>query len=241
MDSGVTENQTQIAARTNAVRARIALAAHRGNRLANEITLVAVSKTHPAETVAAAVTAGLQHFGENRAEDAGPKAAQVARLLPDAAVTWHMVGHVQGRKAVDVLRWASLVHSIDSLKLAEKFNRLCEAGGRRLAVLLEVNVSGEAAKYGIAPSDLPAAVDAVAALPNLDLRGLMTMAPLSEDPELARPTFAGLRELLHDQARRRPDLTLDQLSMGMTDDFEVAVEEGATIVRIGRAIFGDHS
>jgi hypothetical protein len=239
MDTGRAETQAQIAARLGAVRARIALAARRCNRLADGVTLVAVSKTQPAETVAAGAAAGLKHFGENRAEEAAPKAAEVARLLPDAAVTWHMVGHVQGRKASAVLPWAALVHSVDSLKLAEKFDRLCEAGGQRLALLLEVNVSGEAAKYGIAPSDLPAAVDAVAALPNLDLRGLMTVAPLSGDPERARPIFAGLRELLLAQARRRPDLTLDQLSMGMTDDFEVAIEEGATIVRIGRAIFGD--
>ena len=239
MDTGGAELQAQIAARLTTVHDRIAVAARRVNRLADEITLVAVSKTHPAETVVAAAAAGLQHFGENRAEEAGPKAAEVARLLPETAVTWHMVGHVQSRKAVDVLPWAALVHSVDTLKLAEKFNRLSAAGGRRLAVLLEVNVSGEAAKYGIAASDLSAAVDAVAALPNLDLRGLMTMAPLSEDPEQARPIFAGLRELLLAQARRRPDLTLDQLSMGMTDDFEVAIEEGATIVRIGRAIFGD--
>jgi pyridoxal phosphate enzyme (YggS family) len=223
------------------VQERIAVAEHRAGRR-GQVTLVAVSKTHGADTVAAAYRAGLSLFGENRVEEAGPKAAAVAELLsleqiPGPAPRWHMVGHLQSRKAADVLPWASLVHSVDTVRLAGRLSRAMPVG-QYLPILLEVNVSGEESKAGFATGDLPSAVEDIAALPGLRLEGLMTMAPIVEDPELARPVFCGLRRLRDQLAEQYPGLPWTHLSMGMTDDFGVAIEEGATLVRIGRAIFG---
>lgn len=226
-----------------AVQARIAAAAARAGRDPAEVTLVAVSKTHTAAEVVAAYAAGLRVFGENRVEEAAPKAQAVAALLggPQGAddIAWHMIGHLQTRKAEEVLPWASAVHSVDSVKLAARLSRFAAGAGREVAILLEVNVSGEASKYGFIPAALPAAVEAIAALPGLRLQGLMTMAPIVPDPADARPVFAGLRRLRDDLIRRFPAVDWRHLSMGMTDDFEVAIAEGATIVRIGRAIFGE--
>jgi len=158
---------------------------------------------------------------------------------PSPIVAWHMIGHLQSRKVEDVLPWASTVQSVDSVKLAARLSRFAAAAGREIAILLEVNVAAEASKYGFVPAEAPAAVEAIAALPGLRLQGLMTMAPIVADPEAARPVFAGLRCLRDDLARRFPAVDWRHLSMGMTDDFEVAIEEGATMVRIGRAIFGE--
>ena len=232
--------------RIAAVQERIAAAARRAGRDPAEVTLVAVSKTHSPEEVAAAYAAGLRVFGENRVEEAAPKVAAVAALLdrpssvvigPSSIVEWHMIGHLQSRKAEDVLPWASMVHSVDSVKLAQRLSRFATA--EKLPILLEINVSGEASKYGFQPEELPAAVETIAALPGLALQGLMTMAPIAADPEEVRPVFAALRALRDELARRYPNLDWRHLSMGMTDDFEVAIEEGATIVRVGRAIFGE--
>ncbi|MGQ9489536.1 MAG: YggS family pyridoxal phosphate-dependent enzyme [Anaerolineae bacterium] len=226
--------------RIGRVQERIVAAACRAGRAPDEVTLVAVSKMQPAETVVAAYRAGLRLFGENRVEEAGPKAITVARLLaPDSPPVWHMIGHLQSRKAADVLPWASVVHSVDSVKLAQRLSRFCAGAGRELAILLEVNVSGEASKYGFAPTAVVEAVQAIAGLPGLRIQGLMTMAPVVPDPELARPVFRALRLLREELAQRFPALDWRHLSMGMTDDFEVAIEEGATLVRIGRAIFGE--
>jgi hypothetical protein len=228
--------------RIESVRARIAAAAKRAGRDPTEVTLVAVSKTQSAESVAAAYAAGLHQFGENRVEEAGPKAQAVTRLLaPAPPPDWHMVGHLQSRKAEDVVPWAAMVHSVDSVKLAQRLNRFCIAAGKELPILLEVNISGEASKYGLAEEELPAVVAQFVGppgLPGLRLEGLMTMAPIVSDPELVRPIFAGLRAVRDELAQRYPALGWRHLSMGMTDDFEVAIEEGATMVRIGRAIFG---
>jgi pyridoxal phosphate enzyme (YggS family) len=228
-----------LAQRIAVVQNRIEAAARRTGRDPSEIMLVAVSKTHGPEAVTAAYAAGLRVFGENRVEEAGPKAAAVAVLVtPDPPPAWHMVGHVQSRKAGDVLPWASLVHSVDSVKLASHLSRFCMAAGRELPILLEVNVSGEASKYGFTPAQLSEAIAAITALPALCIEGLMTMAPIVPDPEQVRPIFAALRCLRDDLARQFPAVGWRHLSMGMTDDFEVAIEEGATMVRIGRAIFG---
>jgi pyridoxal phosphate enzyme (YggS family) len=224
--------------RIAAVQARIAAAARRAGRDPAEVTLVAVTKTQPASVVIAAYRAGLRIFGENRVEEAGPKAAEVAGLLtPDPPPAWHIIGHVQSRKAADVLPWASMIHSVDSEKLARRLSRFCAEAGVTLSILLELNVAAEASKYGLAPADAGRAVEAIAALPGLCIVGLMTMAPIAADPEETRPVFAGLRRLRDDLSRRFPEVDWRHLSMGMTDDFEVAVEEGATLVRIGRAIF----
>ena len=234
---GTTRELTQNIAK---VQKRIAAAAARARRSPGEITLVAVSKTHDAETVAAAYATGLRIFGENRVEEAGPKARAVAELLaPASPPTWHMIGHVQSRKARDVMPWATMIQSVDSLRLARRLDRFAGEFGGNLPILLEVNVSGEDSKHGFNPRELPAAVEALAALPQLQIQGLMTMAPIVPDPELVRPVFAALRALRDGLAHQNPTMDWRHLSMGMTDDFEVAIEEGATLVRVGRAIFGE--
>jgi pyridoxal phosphate enzyme (YggS family) len=235
-----TISRRELEDRIEAVSGRIAVAAMRAGRDPAEITLVAVSKTRPPEAVVAACHAGVRLFGENRVEEASAKAQAVARLMaPSAPPIWHMVGHVQSRKAVEVLPWAAMVHSVDTAKLAQRLSRFSMEVGKELVILLEVNVSGEASKFGLPPSALPATIEAVASLPGLRLEGLMTMAPIAADPESVRPVFAALRDLKDEMARRYPELEWMHLSMGMTDDFEVAIEEGATLVRIGRAIFGE--
>jgi len=228
----------ELQSRIAAVQERTAAAARRAGRDPAEVTLVAVSKMHSPEEVAAAYAAGLRVFGENRVEEAVPKTGEVARLVaPAEPPDWHLIGHLQSRKAEDVLPWASMVHSVDSVKLAQRLSRFVTA--EKLPILLEVNVSGEASKYGFRPEELPAAVETIAALPGLALQGLMTMAPIAADPEDVRPIFAALRALRDELRRSYPTLDWRHLSMGMTDDFEVAIEEGATIVRVGRAIFGE--
>ncbi len=218
---------------------RIAAAESQAGR-SGQVALIAVSKTQPAETVAAAARLGLARFGENRVEEAGPKAEALAALALEGRMPleWHMVGHLQSRKAEDVFPWASLVHSVDSIKLAGRLSRATRAGVT-LPILLQVNVSGETSKEGFAPEQVPEAVRIIAALPGLRIDGLMTMAPIAADPEDVRPVFRALRGLRDDLARQYPLLSWRHLSMGMTDDFEVAIEEGATLVRIGRAIFGE--
>lgn len=223
-----------IAERVAAVRARIAQAAARAGRNPASVTLVAVSKTAPAHRVYAAYLTGIRDFGENRVDEALAKQDE----LPSDSV-WHMIGHIQSRKARDVVGRFALVHSLDSLGLAETLQRRAEVANARASVLLEVNVAGEESKYGFALADVAAAVGSVGRLDRLDVRGLMTMAPIVADPEAARPVFRTLRELRDRLRAEYPALDLDELSMGMTDDFEVAIEEGATLVRVGRAIFGE--
>lgn len=231
------------------VRETIAAACARAGRDPAEVTLVAVSKTHPVESVLAAIEAGVQHFGENRVEEAVSKIPAVTQRITQP-VNWHMIGHVQSRKARDVLPLFNMVHSVDSLKLAEKFSVLALGSGRRLDVLLEVNVSGEASKYGFEASqwDQPGTVrdelwqqiGRILDLPGIRLRGLMTMAPIVADAEQTRPVFASLAAL---RAALAADFAVElpELSMGMTDDYPVAIEGGATLVRVGRAIFGERS
>jgi pyridoxal phosphate enzyme (YggS family) len=222
------------------VRQRMAAAAARAGRQVDEVTLVAVSKTQPAEAVVAGIAEGLRHLGENRVEEGNPKMEAVRTLLPPASAPpeWHMIGHIQSRKAEDVVagRYA-LVHSVDSVKLARRLSRLCLEAGMVQDILLEINVSGEASKYGFTPDGLAAAVTEIVAQSGVRVRGLMTMAPIAADAEEARPIFAGLRNLRDAMAIHFPQVDWRHLSMGMTDDFEVAIEEGATIVRVGRAIF----
>jgi pyridoxal phosphate enzyme (YggS family) len=221
------------------VRLRIAAAAERSHRDAAGIRLIAVTKSQPLERIREAFDAGLREFGENYLEEAEPK----IRVL-DPAISWHMIGHVQSRKAKGVAELFPVIHSVDSAGLARRLSRFAAESGKTVQILLECNLSGEASKFGFAASD-PSAWEGliqewqpVLSLPGLAVSGLMTMAPYSDDPEKARPVFHRLREL-RDQARRRmPQSDWRELSMGMTDDFEPAVEEGATMVRIGRALFG---
>jgi hypothetical protein len=221
------------------VQARIAAAAARAGRNPSEITLVAVTKTHPVEALLAAYELGVRHFGENRVEEAAAKLPAFKQTVTDPAAVFHMIGHVQGRKAGDVAALFDRVHSVDSVKLAQRLSRFAV---NPLPILLEVNVSGEESKYGFDGArreELLSAIEVIVQIPQLRLDGLMTMAPIVPDPEQARPVFRALRELRDELSARYPALALPHLSMGMTDDFEVAIEEGATLVRIGRAIFGE--
>lgn len=230
------------------VQGRIAAACERSGRTPDTVTLVAVSKRKPAADVLAAAAAGVVHFGENRVEELSEKHAQVMSQVA-SRVVWHMIGHIQSRKTRHIPTLFDTVDAVDSMKLAEKLSAVVVAAERPpLPTLIEVNVSGEANKAGLAASgwQSDASVYAVVrhtvaqmtALPGLDVRGLMTMAPFVSDPELARPVFVALREL-RDALVVDLDCPLPELSMGMTNDFEVAIEEGATLVRIGRAIFGE--
>lgn len=243
-----------IESRVAAVRERIAAAARRAGRSEAEIRLVGVTKTHPAEAIAAALAAGVSEFGENRVQEAEAKIAALSHLRD--RITWHLIGHLQSNKAKRAAGLFDLIHSVDSLKIAEHLNRHVaarapEPGAAPCDVLLQVNVSGEESKEGFAlagweerPAVLEsfaAEVAAIVALPHLRVRGLMTIAPWGPSAELARPTFRSTRRLRDELARRFPHVDWEHLSMGMTDDFEVAVEEGATIVRVGRALFGERA
>ncbi len=230
-----------IAQRILAIRERIDLAARSAGRDPAEVRLLVVTKTHPPEMVRAVIAAGAQHLGENYAEEALAKQPALADL---PGVQWHMIGHVQSRKAEIVARHFDYLHALDSLKLAARLDRFAAAAGRVLPVLLECNVSGEASKFGYpawqeaAWESLLPEFDQIARLPHLALRGLMTMPPFVPDPELARPCFQRLNALRAFLRRQLPQAHWDELSMGMSADFEVAVQEGATWVRVGQAIMG---
>ena len=213
--------------------ARIAAAAQRSGREASDIQLVAISKYQPAQKVRAIMEEGLTLFGESRVQEAAPKIP----LLP-AKLHWHFFGHLQSNKIRKALPLFELFHSIDSLDLALAMDRIAGEMGRFPRVLLEVNVSGEASKHGFSPTALKASLDQLLRLQRLQVEGFMTMAPLTEDPETTRPYFAQLREL-RDEAARDFGIPLSSLSMGMSHDFEIAIEEGATLVRIGSALFGE--
>lgn len=220
------EMNRNIAANIASVRARITAAAERAGRPPGDITLVAVSKTHPAAAVAAAFDAGLRDFGENRVQEAASKIG--ALRAPCVTPRWHLVGHLQRNKVAVALDLFDILHSVDSERLAEAISAQAT---RPVRVLIEVNASGEASKYGVAPDEVSGFAERTGGLPNIELIGLMTVAPQVDDPEDVRSVFRTLRRL-------RDAVGLRELSMGMTDDFEVAVEEGSTLVRVGRAIFG---
>ncbi|NJM09158.1 YggS family pyridoxal phosphate-dependent enzyme [Candidatus Gracilibacteria bacterium] len=226
---------------------RIAAAARRSARNADEITLVAVTKTHAPAIIAEVYAAGVRHIGENRVQEAASKAAELASY----DLRWHLIGHLQRNKARRAIELFHCLHSIDNLRLAETLARLLTEHGRpALPVLLQLNISGEQSKEGFnLPGGLEnpafdtfcAEVAHILALPHLQLSGLMTVAPWSENPEQARPIFRNMRSVRDELARRFPQVSWHHLSMGMSDDFAVAIEEGATIVRIGRALFGERA
>jgi len=221
------------------IRERIAAAARRVGRDPEAISLMAVTKTFPPEVIRETHAAGLRQFGENRVQEFAGKAHALADLH-DAE--WHMIGHLQTNKAARAVELFAAVDSVDSLRLAEKLNAHAQAVGKRIRVLVEVSVGGEAAKSGLRPTspDLERVLRSAENLRYLEFRGLMTIPPFSDDPQQARPYFCKLREL-RDQfaARCWPAVELPELSMGMSNDFEVAIEEGSTCVRIGTAIFGE--
>lgn len=239
---------TDIESNLAEARKRIAEAAQRVNRNPDEITLVAVSKTFPVDAIMTAYEHGVRHFGENRAREGISKITAIRPYIPGPQPIWHMVGHIQSRKAQLVVENYDYVHSVDRLKIARRLSRYAEEAEQTLPVLLECNVSGEEAKHGFDLADWEHgaaklegflnAVEEILTKRGLSVQGLMTMPPFTEEAEAARPFFASLRSLLEVLRERFPNADWHHLSMGMTNDFEVAVEEGATMVRVGRAIFG---
>jgi hypothetical protein len=222
-----------------AVRERIASAARRAGRKPDEIALMAVTKTQPPERIREAYEAGLRIFGESRVQEF---AGKVDTLRDLKAAEWHMIGHLQTNKAAKTAELFRAVDSVDSLKLAEKLDAAARALGKKLDVLIEINVGGEAAKSGVAPDSLALEelLTAASRLEALAFRGLMTVPPFTDNPEGGRPYFRKLRQLRDViSARKLPGIAMDELSMGMSHDFEVAIEEGSTCVRVGTAIFGE--
>jgi hypothetical protein len=217
------------------VEERIIAACRRSGRAREDVRLVAVSKTHPAELIREAFEAGLRDFGENRVQEAKSKRPALAGL----GATWHLVGHLQSNKARVACELFHWVHSLDSLHLAEKLAQAAAPGGARLPVLIEVNLGEETSKAGVRAGEVAALAEQIAAMPALDLRGLMVIPPFRENLEEVRPYFRQLRALAREiEVRNLPNVSLRELSMGMSHDFEVAIEEGATMVRVGTAIFG---
>ncbi|MGE4299532.1 MAG: YggS family pyridoxal phosphate-dependent enzyme [Desulfovibrionaceae bacterium] len=222
-----------LCARRDALLEQVAAAAKRSGRRAADITLLAVSKYQPAQAVAALAACGQTHFSENYIQEALEKMEE----LHEYELNWHFTGHLQSNKARFAVGRFSLVHTVDSFKLAQALHKRASAQGMRQAVLLQVNIGDETQKAGVAPEALPELAENVAGLSGIEVRGLMCLPPWLEDPEAVRPSFARLRRLQED-VERRMGMALPELSMGMSHDFEQAVEEGATIVRIGTALFG---
>ena len=221
------------------IRERIVAAARRAGRSPDEVALMGVTKTHAEDRIREAYASGLRLFGENRVQEFSAKAAALTDL---AEAEWHMIGHLQTNKAAKAAELFGAIDSVDTVKLAEKLNAAARNLNKKLPVLIEINVGGEAAKSGV-PPDSPEMEELLLAAPRLEalaFRGLMTVPPFTDDPEDARPFFRRLRELRGAIARRKlPGIQTDVLSMGMSHDFEVAIEEGSTCVRVGTAIFGE--
>ena len=226
-----------LAARLADVREKIHAAARRSNRAVDQITLIAISKTHPREAIRAGLELGVTDFGENRVQEAEEKISEVGRH----AARWHLVGHLQANKARRAVSLFDFIHSLDSPALAERLERHCVAAGRvELPVLIQIDLGGEETKTGIAPRQLPRLLDALNNCPRLRLLGLMTLPPYFANPDCARPYFKTLRELRDElKVQGRFGDNPGELSMGMSHDFEIAIEEGATMVRVGTAIFGE--
>lgn len=225
-------SDTTFEQRLELIEERIAGACEKAGRSRDELNLLAVSKTHGPEAVREAAECGLVHFGENKVQEAAAKIP----LCP-SGLTWHLIGHLQRNKVKRAVPLFSMIHSIDSERLMLTVEEAAAYAGRNLPVLLEINVSGEGSKFGCPPEDLPALLECATTCMHLDVTGLMTMPPWSEYPEKARTYFAALREL-KEQCNDQHGFPMDELSMGMSHDFEVAIEEGATWIRVGTALFG---
>lgn len=221
------------AGRLEQVEARIAAACDRAGRDRATVRMLAVSKKKPPEIVREAADAGVRVFGESRVQEAAAKIPMCPGHL-----SWHLVGHLQRNKVKRAIPLFEMIHSVDSFRLLETLHDECETAGRNMPVLIQVNVSGEPAKYGIEPDELDDLLETTMEFPRLDVMGLMTIPPWSEDVEKARPHFAALREL-RDKTQEALHFPLPELSMGMSHDFEVAIEEGATWIRVGTALFGE--
>lgn len=227
--------ETDISSNVSLIRQRIGAACSRCGRDPQSVRLMAVSKTVAPERIRQALDAGVTLLGENYVQEAREKIPSIGHVAE-----WHMIGHLQTNKVKYVVNFFDWIHSVDRLELARELDKRAGQHNRRLNVLIEVNVSGEESKSGIEATQALELVRQVSLLPNINLRGLMTMPPYSDNPENSRPYFQALRKLRDDiSAAGIPGIHMDELSMGMTDDFEVAIEEGATIIRVGRAIFGN--
>ncbi len=218
---------------------RISHAAMRAGRSPEEVKLIAVSKGVVAETIKTAVENGIREFGENRIQEAQDKITFIASSLPEARVKWHLIGHLQKNKAKSAVNLFDMIHSVDSPELAGLLNRYAGEAGKKQKILLQIKLSDEESKYGMLKEHLIEILDGIRHLENLQVEGLMTIPPYFDDPEMVRPFFRELREL-KDKAVQA-GFGLSELSMGMSNDFEVAIEEGATMVRVGTAIFGERS
>ncbi len=227
-----------IAGRLEAVRERLARACQRAGRRPDEVTLVGVTKTFPVEVVAAARQAGLRDFGENRVQELIEKATALPGTIQGGDIRWHMVGHLQRNKAKDIVACADVFHALESLRLAAELDRRAAQAGRRLPCFVQVNVSGEASKFGLEPGDVLDLLDRLLAYEHLQVVGLMTLAAPVADPEAVRSQFRRLRQVFERYNQTGPPQPMSFLSMGMSGDYEVAVEEGATHVRLGTALFG---
>lgn len=228
---------TDIAENIEKIKERIAQASRRVNRDPSEIILLAATKDVPAELISKAIEAGITDIGENKVQEARPKYEALASKYPN--LIWHMIGHLQTNKVKKTLEIFSKVQSVDSLRLAQEIDKRAREASKKVDVLVEVNTSGEATKFGVKPEEALELIKCISGLPNIKVTGLMTIGPLVEDTEKARPSFKMLRNLRGEITKANiPNVEMKHLSMGMTDDFEVAIEEGSNIVRIGRAIFG---
>ena len=232
MASSFSLSATEVGERLASIRERIGAACTRAGRSPDSVELVAVSKGQSPDAVKTAAELGLRLFGENKVQEGRTKIP----LCP-GHLRWHMIGHLQTNKVRDAVRCFEMIHSVDSLRLATEIDDAARKAAKRVAVLIEVNVAGESTKFGYKPDELLAELEALNALNRLELRGLMGMAPWSPEPERAKAVFSRLREL-KTSCEERLGAPLEHLSMGMSGDFEVAIEEGATLVRIGTALFG---
>ena len=221
-----------IAENVGHIRHRMARACSRAGRKPENVCLIAVAKTFPAEAIQEVVTAGIRDIGENYVQELLAK----REALPDPEIRWHFVGHLQSNKVKNIVSWVHAIHTIDSARLGEQVSKRAGENNHRTDILVEVNTSGESTKFGVTPDEAVPLAKSLLELPNVRLLGLMTIGPLQPDPEASRPAFRRLR-LLGD-ALKEQGIPLEHLSMGMTNDFEVAIEEGATMIRIGTAIFG---
>lgn len=238
MSETAVDRMTSLQSRIERVKERIADATARSGRDASAVTLIAVTKTNPAEAVVEAMDCGIVHVGENRVQEAVEKAARVRELTGRTPV-WHLIGTLQRNKVRTALDLFSMIHSVDSIRLAEAL--AARAEGRRVPILLEVYLGEDDARPGLRAEQLDDAVSSITALDGLDVRGLMTVAPLGLDDDGTRAVFRRLRELRDRLRDTYPAAQLPELSMGMTNDYALAIEEGATLVRVGRAIFGERT
>lgn len=212
-------------------------ACHRSNRSQDEVTLIAVSKTKPVETLKEAYNLGVRIFGENKVQELVDK----YEVLPQD-IHWHMIGHLQRNKVKYIIEKVDCIHSVESIRLAETIEKEAAKHNRIIDILVEVNVAGEDSKFGLAPEEVPAFIEEISKFPHLRIKGLMTIAPFVDDPEQNRPVFKALKKLSVDiTAKNIDNVNMNVLSMGMTNDYQIAIEEGATMVRVGTGIFGERN